>query len=82
MAAAHARVEWLSSLIESNELRAVAHGVLGLHIDRLVSLIDTDELVLDILVVRHVGILELIDIVKDILDLLNILCLNPKQSFW
>lgn len=45
----------------------------------LFTLINGNELVLDVFVIRHILILELIDIVKDILDFWNILGFIPEQ---
>lgn len=57
----------------------ISTKVLRLLVNRLVSFIYWNELLLDVLVIRHVLILQLVNIMEDILHLLNVLCLLPQE---
>ena len=69
------------SCIVARHLPTLSSKVLRLLIYLLFTLINGDELVLDVFVIRHILIFELVDIVEDILHLWNILGFIPEQPF-
>lgn len=60
----------------------MSEPVLWLHVDRLVPFVNADQLVFYVEIVWRILILELVEVVKNVLDLLNILGLVPEQAFW
>lgn len=83
----HVVVLWLEvvlrSLVEANDLGTVADAVIRwCLVDRLISLVDRDELILDELIVWLILVFELVDIVENVLDLVNVLRLVPKHLLW
>lgn len=65
------------SLVEADQVLAMAKLLLGDSVHRLVSLVDADELLLDKVVVRHVRVLKLVQVVEDVSHFNDILGLVP-----
>lgn len=85
--AGHVVVLWLEvvlgSLVEADDLGAVADAVIcWCLVDRLISLVDGNELILDKLIVWLILVFELVDIVENVLDLVDVLRLVPEHLLW
>jgi hypothetical protein len=74
--------ELINSLVKPYQLLSMTKSVLRLHVDWLVPFVNADQLVLDELIVWSVLVFQFVDVVEDFFDLLDVLGLVPKKSFW